>query len=489
MKKHALVAVLLTIMLLQPFYIENVSGYSNNDDLNLKKATEITVVIPDTFAGIEDVLTELCKKQALELDITVINEGVKYSEKLLEQLNSDKNIDIFWLRDETDATYIKSKGVSIAGTMDNKRQAPYKAYARMSANQLKHLNIDGNSGIVVGTKAEGTLVDIKMLSEILGTPNTNIVMDDLTNCTYEQWVNLIESISEYIKKPDKIKIRLHNHDYTTPKYRPDSAKLLRSIYSVPTANKASIIYPQVSSLMSSYDLAITKNNAKSEEDIAKKYINAAIDAIEIKTKFMSSMEGAKSRGESFNESSAINIAGAETLFSEGKALFLEGDTNQALRLKEKYPQLEGSLALIPTKIPLPEKDAAEDVNNTIAVTTGGILCLNADSDALTESESIILNLLATEKGQYSIKNELKLYPVGRLNTSPGLESQINQYISSGKIHLLPQNYGLKQSSSSIGKWFDKELMAKDEWGEDEYLSAYTAMQSSLGLLQDDAKEE
>lgn len=436
---------------------------------------EIRLMLPANQTGLAAILETLAKAEGYSLRIETGASGAGYADTLNDAL-ADGGPDLFWLEGEFQTRDWDPDSPPAADLLQQESSLT-RALAGMVAPGQRLLDDEAVYGLPVGLYAEGSLVNIELLGDLLGTTDHKALLRDLVAADFEEWQNLALSISAFLEHPEKIEVTLGGNTYVTPRYRPESAKALRGVFAVGTGEARAYFQNTLAAVYgagfaSPEDLLAAGSEQRAA--LLREPLAAAYDLFMLETQYMTQESGRYSRGEDYPNHKRLTMNQASDLFTAGTALFLKGSTSQGLEMEQQYPDLKGCLALIPTKLPIeveqePQEAGVEEereplkIYQSFAYAPAGYLCLNEGAANPEAAQALLLRLFTSEEGQERIGGQLYLLPFNSYYPREGLNRQLAQALADQNCYPIPAPPQLLESQQvRLGEWVQVELMLKPE---------------------------
>lgn len=502
-------------------------------------AGALTVMLPGDKAELGEGLVELAAQDGNFLLVRTAAAGEQYTRAVESALQSAEPPDILWL--EGEGALLQLGAENGDGLFDLTSESAGPVMGGLTAMVPEADAVPGGgklAALPTGYYAEGYLVNIELLAQLLSAQNTDSLLDDLYACNFEQWQTLIRSIESYLARPGRIELRLAQKRYTMPNYRPSGAQPLRGVFAAPTADADALIGNALDIIMGLCYESPAEMAAASEAERAallKPVLAAMMGMLELETIHMTQSSGPLRRGEAYAEQEHPTAQEAEEMFANGTALFMRGNSRTGLKIEQENPQLAGKLAIIPIKLPSPsyiqevdreqegtgeadvsrteegDSSADADASNTTEAeensqpqeavsipgelaesviensnlglwyASDGLLCINGDSRAKNAAMSLLLRLYTTEEGQYLLENGQQLYPFSQPYPESRLAGQVAAELGAGGWKLVAAPTTLEQPRAVMGEYLQRVLLEQYIWDESLQQQFMTNGFAAMGL--------
>ncbi len=458
------------------------SGSAENSE-NTGVIHELNVFLPTDMPALQEILTEAAAAEGVSLQIQQAVPGEQYVAELSAAEAGGKRYDICWIEGEVAARELYDNGVSMmdlsadaVGTLMQSLAGLTPAYARL-------LNEDAVYGLPVGAYAGGTLVNISTLAALLSAKDAAALVRDLMNCTYTEWQTLVAAIESYLARPEKIGVTLGGHSYSFPVYRPEAAKDLKGIFAAPGSAHETTYESEISAILSSVfesPAQFAATPASDRKELLSQPLLTLLGAIDFETMHRANKNGKLIRNSGISAEKTISAEEAEQLFVNGQALFMRGDTMQGLKYEQDYPNLQGKLAIIPTKLPFSNAEA-QQLNYRLSVGTAGVLGVNLHANAYETAIRVLTRLFTSTNSRKNIEKMMYLQTYTDYYPSNMLIRQIVETTNDEKYYLAVQPLRLmKKQSKSLSGWVNENLMQTETWGDTEGTKFTIAAQNIVG---------
>ncbi len=492
----------------------------------------VNITLPQNMAAFGILLEQLGAEDGTQVIVNTID-GSGYALATKATMVTDNAPDIFWVENDDDAQTIG--GSDALASMDENTVSPLLAgVAQLMPKAEYILEEDEVYGLSLGAVAEGYLVNIEVLAALLGADNANILLQDLENCSFEQFEFMIKGLELYLTQPGRMRLPIGSNQYQTPDYRPTLARSSRGVFGVADDEGEDLVQEVLpATLHIAGEMANDETELTIKQEVIDKVLMSLLTIMDMETMHMGRVEGAMRRGEDYV---LLDIANSNEdaieQFAQGASLFLRADTRTGFQLEEQYPHLKDKLALVPIKFPLSydeeeeelsEDEIAEDEDDEkteeeleeeleeeerIAAeaeeekqtfemystqfwpSNGGYLCLSNQGAQNTAAQNLLLRLFTTQQGIDGIKETLYLQPFVEIYPSTLLSNQVLEiHTDAEAIREFQDSDTLQRAQEEIGDYIITELMDKTEWDEEDYNNFIDMAGAEVGILVDVGPEE
>ncbi len=503
---------------------------ATNDSLTPQENTEktVNVTLPQSMAAFGTLLEQLGEEDGIKIVVKTI-EGSGYALATKATMVTDNAPDIFWVENNDDAQAIG--GIDALASIDEDTVSPLLVGVAELIPQAEYiLDDDEVYGLSLGAVAEGYLVNIEVLAALLGADNANILLQDLENCSFEQFEFMIKGLELYLTQPGRMRLPIGSNQYQTPDYRPTVAQPSRGVFAVADGEGENLMQEVLpATLHIAGEMVKDETELTTKQEVIDEALISLLTIMDMETMHMGRSEGAMWRGEDYVSLDIANSnEDAIEQFAQGASLFLRTDTRTGFQLEEEYPHLKDKLALVPIKFPLPyddedeelaEEDVSEDEDDEkteeeleeeerIAAeaeekqqvfemystqfwpSNGGYLCLSEQGTQNTAAQNLLLRLFTTQQGIDGIKETLYLQPFVDIYPNTLLSNQVMEIHTNEEAAREFQNSDtLQRAQEDIGDYIITELMGKIEWDEEDYDDFIAMASAEVGILVDVGAEE
>ncbi len=460
------------------------SSESGSEGDNLEEKP-VSIMLPSSQQMLGQMLETTAESQNIEVEIRLAGNEPRYTLELLEAMESDEKPDLYWMPGEFAARvldessyYLYNLDVPASGVM-------LQSVAAMVPADLRLLNEEKTFALPVGAYAQGTLVQLSLLAELLGTEDLIALQRDLILCSYEEWYVMQTAIVDYLETPGRYQFSLGGNLYTMPSYRPSQAETLRGLWALATVGNTAYVQNGITAAFSAaYTDPATYLDSDPEllNDLMQEPLEALYEEIEFETMHMVGHDGSLARGENFTLAREVTEEEAQQFFENGSALLWKCDTRQALQIEEDNPELAGDLFLIPTKLPF-ENDSVAVINQLYTLEIDGYLAVANAKEANSAAGELLVQWFTQEACLQATQTGLHLLPYTAFYPQSAVLRSLEESVSIGEYYLAPiEPSVLATTQQRMGDWIRLNLMDKSEWTEEDRAAFLTAVQGMWGEI-------
>lgn len=482
---------------------------------------QVRVLLPTGMEALEDILAQMAAAEGIALQVDTAVAGDNYGQYAAEAMESDTPPDLLWVADETQARTVTQVGSLFDLLAGRNSPAAMRALAAMVPQGQRLLDENRVLGLPLGIRAEGYLVNLDLLANLLDVQNTEVLLADLQACSWQQWQTLAETIEAYLTNPQKVAVKIGYHTYTMPRSRPEVAQPLRGVFSVADGNAETYLGVLMdTAVANAFDSASQLLETDETQRVAQLQpaLAAMLGALDLETSHMTRSSGAMARGERYVLTEKLSRADAQALFVEGTALFMRGDSQLAAQLEQENPQLAGKLALVPVKTPPvslytegddtagdglytgPEDETEEEPDETPAEDTaaieriiagntrllwqsGGSLCVNGASAGNGAAVKLLLRLFTSDAGRTAIANVLQLQCFSNPVPAGRIQAQLASSTAAGQTMPTAWPVQLGGAARSLDATLEQSgLMAEATWHKSDETAFVAAGIAAMGVI-------
>lgn len=251
------------------------------------------------------------------------------------------------------------------------------------------LNSDGSGryGIPLMLEGYGYIFDRDMLADLFGAEDISDLVEDLKNCSYNDFNGFVDAVETYIEAPSDASVTVNGSKYTFALEKTGRAQMLSGVFALTAESSRAYEYLMNYALAAKFGTNAALSSA-AENDImgTKGAFSAAAKAIEDITSHISGTGGTIGRGEEF-VGGDYTYSAAVDAFTGGFALFYAGSSSDAADFKKSSVTFGENLDIIPMKLPLAEENitaagmSAEKLNRSIVIGSRYYIAFNPNGDA------------------------------------------------------------------------------------------------------------
>lgn len=469
-----------------------VAKSQSQENAKREPAQVIRIVLPSEQKEMAEILKQIAEQEGIQLEIVTLAAGSEYMEKLHKKL-VENTIDIFWLTDNNDFYSLQNKEYTSIDILNGGFSSEIEALAKAVPQAVRPIQSNEIvAGLPVGISAEGTLVNIEILAALLGTNDVKSLEEDLMDCSWEEWQHMVQSLQEFLKKPKSMKIKLDNRTYTTPRFRPESAKSLKAMFVFATENSNDLLPNGLNAALAAGQVDNDNDLNTSEHEKALRLeqpLQALFSSIDLQTNNATGEKQILVRGEVFSNAEIISAQDAQELFGREIALFYNSNTQTAFKIINKNKILKNKVVIIPSKMPLEDKNQDKKINMNLNIGVSGYLCV-AETENKDAVEKIFFRLFTSEKGQKEIFEQLNAIPYTYLLQENKLANQVMSSVKKNAVYNYQLNkYELEKIQNTSGNLLLSEMMMQAQWGEEEKREFVNTVLKAMLLPVVEKKEE
>lgn len=329
------------------------------------KEGEVVVLLPVGRDDVSRLLAETAALDGIKLRLLTQPQGGEYAAKVAEALAGEEAPDLVWLDGEAQASLLEEEGL-LADLLVESESPIMASLAGLVPAESRVLNERKVYGLPLGYYSEGYIANLGLLAQVLNTNDQEALRQALVKCTWQEWHDMIVVLQEYLQKPQKYTIKLNGIPFTTAQFRPAEAQGLRGMFAIADGDETRLVQELMDTALNAAFPTTYSWTGRTPEERAKRLkpmLEPVLGTLDLETLYMVNEQGAIWRGEDFAGHSPLGASAAEGLLLNGSALFMRGDSRQALKMEEKAPDLQNKLTMIPIKLPSPAgSDAAADAD-------------------------------------------------------------------------------------------------------------------------------
>ncbi len=407
-------------------------------------------------------------------------------DNLKDYLASEYPPDVFTVSNMEDLKVLKEN--SQVWDFNNATEESFKEAIKTIPENLRlSSNTTDNFGVPYNIEGFGMLVDPKMIASLFGGDKYRLVLNDLKECSYEEFSEFVNALNLYIDSEALSEFTLNNNSYTFVSSKGEMSKNLNGVFTFPAGMpKYAGIYmmniPLASIFYSAADANISNelqvNNFK---DIFMKFT----ETLERMTLSMSGSNGPLARGTELVSNNQNSVSQSMKNFVNGKALFMLASTEDYNNLSVFDLSVAKRCVFIPIKMPISRENVssseavAKNLNKSITVYVPNYYCINANSSA--EAKKAAQDFLTwVQTSEIAKKYEISEFEFTPFDTKEGdaidnaFSRSLIEYIAEGRI-LPPVYQGAPGGWCELsGKYIVEQFFTKASWSyEDlEKISSY-----------------
>lgn len=448
-----------------------------------KKDYDIFIYNSDTNIGtaFRSMCDEYTNRTGIIIRTVTPTETDNTVDNLSNYLNGEHPPDIFTVNNISELKKWKSN--SNIWDFSNATEDSFKTVVNNIPESLRlSSNTTDSFGLPYTVEAYGFLVDPKMISSLFGGDKYRTVLNDLQECTYEEFASMVESLRTYISSSGITEFTLNGNAYSFISSKGDLSKNLNGVFSFAAGSaKNSGTYLANIALASLFKSAGAANIADDTTvgNLESPLIKFA-QALDMITLNVAGSSGLLGRGIEIVSNTQNSVGQSMKNFINGKSLFLLASTSDYDNLSIFNSLVAKRCVFIPIKMPFATDDIkssdsiAKNMRRSITAYVPRYYCINAkSSDAEKKKAQDFLTWVKTSDlaSKYVI-SDFGFTPYDIKESSaidnPFARSMV-EYLSAGRI-LPPAFQGAPSSwcNDTLGKYLIEQYFTKASWGYDDY---------------------
>lgn len=408
-------------------------------------------------------------------------------DNLKDYLASEYPPDIFTVSNMEDLKVLKEN--SQVWDFNNATEETFKEAIKSIPENLRlSSNTTDNFGVPYNIEGFGMLVDPKMIASLFGGDKYRLVLNDLKECSYEEFSAFVDALNLYIDSEALSEFTLNNNSYTFVSNRGEMSKNLNGVFTFPAGvAKYTGTYlmnvPLASIFYSAADANISNelqvNNFK---DIFMKFS----EALGNMTLSMSGSNGLLGRGSELVSSTQNSVSQSMKNFVNGKALFMIASTEDYNSLSVFDSSVAKRSVFIPIKMPILRENVsssaavAKNLNKSITAYVPNYYCINANSSAEAKkaAQDFLTWVQTSELAKKYIISEFELTPYDTKEADAidnAFSRSLIEYMAEGRV-LPPVCQGAPNGWCDLaGRYIIEQYFTKASW-------SYEDMEKIAGYL-------
>ena len=442
------------------------SASSETSKETSKKDYDLLVFNGDS--SIAENFKKMCEEYSNRTGVIVkgitANEETDSIEQLRDYMKTSNQPDVFTVNNMKEL-----KEWQESGNILDFSNASEESFKKMVNEIPQNLRLSSNNvdsfGVPCTIQGYGYLVDPKMLSSLFGGDKYRSVLNDLKECTY-----------------DEFEINLNAHKYSLLPEKSGISENLNGVFSFTAGDEK-----ETGTYMLNIPLAATFNSAAdanmaSEDKINKleKPLIEFAQALDVRTNSVSGKNSSLSRGVSLIDSVNNSYKQAIKNFVNGKSVFMLNGTWAYNDIAVYDSSVAKRLTFIPIKMPIEETDISaenmtvEKLNTSITVSAPMYYSINAKSSDNERklAQDFLTWLKTSELGKKYLIQEFSYVPYD-IQDSNVIDNPLSRdmitYLE--EKHTLPAVYdGTPEGwgNTYIGKYMVEQYYTKASWFYSDY---------------------
>lgn len=473
------------------------SGCKKNEDSDssLGNATkkDYDIFIYNSNANIGSAFRKMCDEYTAKTGVIIRtvtpSDDENTFDNLKEYLGGEYPPDIFTVSNMQDLEVLKEN--SQVWDFNNATEGSFKeAIKNIPENLRLSSNTTDNFGVPYNIEGFGMLVDPKMLASLVGGDKYRLLLNDLKECSYEEFSEFVNALNLYIDSESLSEFTLNNNSYTFVSEKREMSKNLDGVFTfsagIPKYTGSYLMnIPLAAIFASAADANISNelqiNNFK---DIFMKFS----EALENITLSMAGGSGPLARGTELVSNTQNSVSQSMKNFVNGKALFLLASTEDYNNLSMFDLSVAKRSVFIPIKMPILAENVsssdyiARNLNRSITTYVPNYFCINANSAGKEKraAQEFLAWFQTSEIAKKYIVSEFELTPYDAKESGiidNAFSRSLIEYMAEGRV--LPPVYQGTPGGwcDLVGKYFIEQFYTKASWSyEDrEKIAAYLMM--------------
>jgi hypothetical protein len=388
------------------------------------------------------------------------------SEMSLESRMKDNNKpDIFMVKSMSELEVQKQLG----NVLDflNASQETFRTVCNNIPSNLKlGLNEINSCGIPMTIRGVGFAVDPKIFAKIFGEGKYKSFLNDLNNCSYDEFKNFVQNASRFIKneKPEILNLQGKSYVFSENK---DNINL-KSVFSLSAES------PMLGAMNSALSAAFNSSSDFTCSPDLKKFESAAesfiksIEFISENTKF--------GRGIHMNDGEINSQKQSAKEFAAGESILFLTDDTSFRDIKIYHPELASRIFYVPFKIPIKLNEIKSNlnehkINSGLTVFCPYYLMINANSEKLKIAQDFLTWLKTSPVAAKHLVEDFNFIPYDLDDISA-----IDNSLSRSAFSFLRSNHAIspvflgahEQWSNKVINCIKKNFLADPIWKETQY---------------------
>lgn len=461
-------------------------GKKNDSDDKIGSAgkKDYDIFIYNSNANIGSSFRAMCDEYTAKTGVIIRTvtpaDEVNNFDNLKDYLASEYPPDIFTVNNMEDLKVLKEN--SQIWDFNNATEESFKEAVNSIPENLRlSSNTTDNFGVPYNVEGFGMLVDPKMISSLFGGDKYRLVLNDLKECSYEEFSEFVDALNLYIDSEALSEFTLNNNSYTFVSNKGDMSKNLNGVFSFPagipkyTGNY--LLNIPLASIFSTAAAANISNELQVNnfKDIFMKFT----DALEAMTLSMSGPNGSLTRGTEFVSNSQNSISQSMKNFVNGKALFLIASTEDYNNLSMFDLAVAKRSVFIPIKMPIMRENVssseaiAKNLNKSITAYVPNYYCINANSsmEEKKAAQDFLTWVQTSDAAKKYIVSEFEFTPYdakegGSIDNA--FSRSLVEYMAEGRI-LPPVFQGTPTGWNNMaGQYIIEQFFTKANWSYEDH---------------------
>lgn len=464
------------------------SGCGNKNDSDDKIGStpkkDYNIFVYNSNTNIGSKFREMCDEYTAKTGIIIRTvtptDEANTFDNLKNYLAGEYPPDIFTVSNMEDLKVLKEN--SQIWDFNNATEESFKeAINKIPENLRLSSNTTDNFGVPYNVEGFGMLVDPKMIASLFGGDKYRLVLNDLKECSYEEFSEFVNALNLYISSESLSEFTLNNNSYTFVSNKRDMSKNLNGVFTFPagiskyTGNyllniPLSSIFSTAAGANISNELQV--NNFK---DIFMKFT----DALELISLNMSGPNGPLGKGTEFISNSQNSISQSMKNFVNGKSLFLLASTEDYGNLSMFNLPVAKRSVFIPIKMPIlaenvsSSESIAKNLNKSITAYVPNYYCINANSssEAKKAAQDFLTWIQTSETARKYIISKFEFTPYDAKESGTidnAFSRSLVEYMAENKI-LPPVFQGTPNDwNNTAAEYVIEQFYTKGDWSYEDH---------------------
>lgn len=449
------------------------------------KDYDIFIYNGDTSIGksFREMCDEYTKRTGVIIRTVTPTQDDNTIENLDSYINSEYPPDIFTVSSVDELK--KWQQVESIWDFDNATEENFKNVVNKIPSGLRlSSNTSDSFGIPTTVQGHGFIVDPKMISSLFGGDKYLKVLNDLKNCSYEEFNGLVEALSSYIASGSASEVTLNSKTYSFSATRGELSEKLKGVFSIPAPDAkisgSYLMNPILASVFSSPAEAVIAD--ENQISLLENPLNKYTEMLDMISTYTAGTSGILSRGTDYISSSKNGITPSIKNFINGKSVFLLGSTSDYDNISVFDISIAKRCVFIPMKSPVTDYDISssnktvdKNLNKSLTLSVPRYYCINSKSSDTEKkaAQDFLVWLKTSDLAQKYVVSEFGYVPYD-IEDGSILDNALNRsmatYIEESKF--LPAAFqGAPEGwCDDIGKKIISSLLSKVSWSLEDYSS-------------------
>ncbi len=447
-----------------------------------KKDYDIFIYNSDTNIGVafRKMCDEYTARTGIIIRTVTPTEEENNFENLQSYLKGDYPPDIFTVSNLSDLQKLKEN--SQVWDFSNATQESFKEVVNGIPKDLRlGANTTDSFGLPYTVEGFGFVVDPKMIASLFGGDKYRLVLNDLRECSYEEFTSFADSLKFYIDSNGISEFTLNNNSYTFVSNKGDLSKKLNGVFSfaagVPKYTGNYLFNIALASIFPSPAAANIADGSQID-DLKDPFIKFT-EALDFITLRMSGNNGPLGRGTELVSNSQNSVSQSMKNFVNGKALFLIASTEDYSNLSMFDISVAKRSVFIPIKMPFISENIkssdsiSKNINKSITAYVPNYYCVNSRSSEKEkkDAQDFLTWVQTSELAKKYIVSDFGFTPYDIKESSVidnALSRSLVEYITENR-YLPPVSQGAPSPWNNIlGKYIIEQFLNKGVWSYEDY---------------------